>query len=97
VETVVAGGSTDRPRLAVLPPKPVAAAIGTPTQSEKVARIFGAMPAKDAAKVLEQLDDAEVQSIMSGLSAKQAAAIMQHLPTARAASISKLVLRGSHE
>lgn len=96
VETVVAGGSTDRPRLAALPPKPAAAVIGT-TQSEKVAKIFGQMPAKDAAKVLEQLDDNEVQAILTGLSAKQAAGIMQNLPAARAAAISKLVLRGGHE
>lgn len=96
VETVVAGGATDRPRLAALPPKPAEAVIGA-TQSEKVAKIFAAMPAKDAAKVLEQLDDPEVQSILNGLSAKQAAGILQYLPPARAASISKLVLRGGHE
>jgi hypothetical protein len=96
VETVVAGGNTDRPRLAALPPKPAAAAIGA-TQTEKVAKIFAAMPAKDAAKVLEQLDDTDVQSILNDLSAKQAAGILQFLPPARAASISKLVLRGGHE
>jgi cytoskeletal protein RodZ len=96
VETVVAGGATDRPRLAALPPKPATAVIAT-TQSEKVAKIFGQMPAKDAAKVLEQLDDNEVQSILTGLSPKQAAGIMQNLPPARAASISKLVLRGGLE
>ena len=81
-----------RPRLPALPPKPIEASVAA--AAEKVSKIFGAMPAKDAAKVLEQLDDAEVQSILAGLSDKQAASIMQHLPPQRAAAISKLVLRG---
>ncbi|MCC6316068.1 MAG: hypothetical protein IT361_00155 [Gemmatimonadaceae bacterium] len=92
VETVVSGGATARPKPIPVPPGPVDVAANVLT--EKVSRIFGAMPAKDAARVLEQLEDADVKAILTGLSDKQAAGIMQHLPANRAAAISKLVLRG---
>ncbi len=62
---------------------------------EKVAKIFAAMPPKDAAMVLEQLEDSEVQSVISTLSEKQAAAILRNFPPARAATISKAVLRAA--
>jgi hypothetical protein len=61
---------------------------------EKIAKIFAAMPAREAAKVLEQLDDSDVQSILGALSGKQAAAILQTFPPNRAAAISKAALRG---
>ncbi|MGQ0646106.1 MAG: magnesium transporter MgtE N-terminal domain-containing protein [Gemmatimonadaceae bacterium] len=97
VETVESHGSAKpavgRPRLPGLPPKPIETPVTL--KNEKVSKVFGAMPAKDAAKVLELLDDTEVQSILSGLSDKQAAGILQHLPPARAAAISKLALRST--
>lgn len=68
----------------------------TPGQ-DKLGRIFAAMPAKEAARVLEQLSDADVHEILGSLSDKQAAGIMQFLPSPRAASISKLALKGGHE
>lgn len=79
------------------PPRPIPTATpkGPPPGVSKVAKIFAAMPAKDAAMVLEQLEDAEVQSVISTLSEKQAAAILRNFPPARAATISKAVLRAA--
>jgi hypothetical protein len=73
-----------------LPPKTAPA----PITPDKIGKIFAAMPARDAAKVLEQLDDSDVQSILGSLSGKQAAAILQSFPPIRAAAISKAALRG---
>lgn len=77
------------------PAKPIATAMTAAPGASKVAKIFAAMPPKDAATVLEQLDDAEVQSVISSLNEKQAAAILRNLPPARAALISKAVLRSA--
>jgi hypothetical protein len=82
---------TTAPRVArpSVPPVSPAATVVPP----KLAKIFGAMAPKDAAKVLEQLEDAEIQAIVGGLSDKQAAAIMQQLSPQRAAAISRAALR----
>lgn len=74
------------------PARPLPDAAAAPGMA-KVAKIFAAMPPKDAAKVLEQLDDIEVQGVISALAEKQAAAILQNFPAPRAALISKGVLR----
>lgn len=79
-----------------LPPSPLPMPAAQSQITQKMGKIFGAMPPKDAAKVMEQLDDAEVRSILSGLTDKQAAGVLQNLPAARAAAISKLLLRGAH-
>lgn len=101
VETVESNGSpgtipgtSTRP---TPPPRPIvtSAAKTPPPGVSKVAKIFAAMPAKDAAMVLEQLEDTEVQSVISTLSEKQAAAILRNFPPARAATISKAVLRAA--
>jgi flagellar motility protein MotE (MotC chaperone) len=52
------------------------------------------MPAKDAAKVLLQLDDTDVQTVLSGLNDRQAAAILAGFPPERAAAISRAAIRG---
>ncbi len=93
--TVEAHGGT-RPGSAVVPPKPIPGAkADTPsTGTVKLGKIFGAMPARDAAKVLEQLNDTEVHEILATLPAKLAGGIMQHLPPARAAAVSKLAMKG---
>ena len=76
--------------------KPVAAdtsRAGAPAPG-RIAKIFAAMSAKDAARVLQQLDDADVQTVLGGLNDKQAAAILSGFPPERAAAISRAVLRG---
>lgn len=64
-------------------------------QPRRIAKIFAAMPPKDAAKVLVQMDDADVHLILDALGEKQAAGILQHFPADRAAAISKRAIRGS--
>lgn len=98
IQTVEANGvPRDKPIVATrpsLPPKPIATE-PAPPGAAKLAKIFAAMPAKDAAKVLEQLEDTEVQSVISTLSEKQAAAVIQNFPPERAAKITKAVLRSA--
>jgi flagellar motility protein MotE (MotC chaperone) len=53
------------------------------------------MEAKDAAKVLQNLDDEEVQAILFHLSDRKAAEILGNFEPARAATLSRVVL-GSH-
>ena len=60
----------------------------------RIAKIFAAMSAKEAARVLEKLDDSDVQTVLSGLNDKQAAAILSGLPPERAAAISRAAIRG---
>lgn len=91
------GGTTPRGKPSVPRPVPTLPAPVAAPGSDKMGKIFGAMPAKDAAKVLEQLSDSEVHDILRALTDKQAAGILQFLPPARAASISKLALKGGHE
>jgi flagellar motility protein MotE (MotC chaperone) len=63
-------------------------------QPGRIAKIFAAMSAKDAARVLEKLDDSDVQTVLSGLNDKQAAAILSGFPPERAAAISRAAIRG---
>jgi hypothetical protein len=91
--------TTVQPRVTAGAAKGSAGASATPTIApkaitpDKIAKIFAAMPARDAAKVLEQLEDSDVQQILGALSGKQAAAILQTFPPNRAAAISKAALR----
>jgi hypothetical protein len=64
-------------------------AVSDSAQPRRIARIFAAMAARDAAKVMVQLDDADVQAIVGALTEKQAAAILANFPPERAAKISK--------
>ena len=59
----------------------------------RLAKYFGAMPAKDAAKILEQMDDRDVQTILSFVGDRQAGAILGNMPPTRAASIGRASLR----
>jgi flagellar motility protein MotE (MotC chaperone) len=86
-----AAGAEGHARTPALPAKPIAVAI--PPATAKVAKILALMPAKDAAKVMERLDDDDVQAIIGSVSEKQAAAILQNFPPERAAVISKGVMR----
>jgi flagellar motility protein MotE (MotC chaperone) len=53
------------------------------------------MAPRDAAKVMVQLDDVDVQAIVGALTEKQAAAILANFPPERAAKISKGTMRSS--
>lgn len=60
---------------------------------KRIAKVFGAMQALDAARVLEQMDDADVRTILASLNNKQQAAILGTFPTQRAATIMRATLR----
>lgn len=61
---------------------------------ERLARLFGSMQAREAARVLEFLDDQEVRIILGELGNREAAAILSHLTPERAAVISRFIIRG---
>ncbi len=56
---------------------------------QRLAKIFAAMSAKDAAKVMEQMPDVDVRAILAMMSDRTAAAILSQFPAARAAAITK--------
>jgi flagellar motility protein MotE (MotC chaperone) len=92
--TVAAATSAASPQTsAARPPAADTSRAGAPAPG-RIAKIFAAMSAKDAARVLQQLDDADVQTVLGGLNDKQAAAILSGFPPERAAAISRAVLRG---
>lgn len=92
------GASADpaaTPVAAPTPPKdasPTAEAVGT---EKKLAKIFAAMPPKEAAKVLQQMDDADVRVILGHLGPRQAASVLASFPPARAATLSQQQLKGA--
>jgi len=97
------GSASAGPVLATLPAPPGPASAKAPAGDSaptaapvpgRIAKIFAAMSAKDAAKVLLQLDDADIQTVLSGLNDKQAAAILAGFPPERAAAISRAAIRG---
>jgi hypothetical protein len=67
------------------------------TRLRRLSRIFAAMTPRDAAKVLQQLDDADVVSIVGSLTEKQAAAVLMAMAPERAAIISRGTLRPKRE
>ena len=85
----------------VEPPKKTSAAAKAMTDSivdaseRRIAKVFTAMDAKQAAKVLEHMTDADVQVILGYVGPKQAAAIMVQLPPERAAKLGKAAMLGS--
>lgn len=74
---------------AAVPPPP-----GGGMASADLAGLFGTMQAREAARVLEHMDDFEVQMILGQLGKREAAAILSNLSPERAAVISRSVLRG---
>ncbi len=76
---------------AVTPPKPVKSAdpVADVLPERRLAKIFGAMSARDAAKVLEQMTDSDIRTILSMMGDRQAAAVLTAMPATRAATISR--------
>lgn len=62
--------------------------------ARRLANIFSSMDARDAAQVLEQLEDGELASILIHMGTRQAAAILRNIEPDRAASLSRLVISG---
>ena len=75
-------------------PPPGARMIPTPGVfvGGRISKIFTAMPVKQAARILEQMADADVIVILGSVNDRKAADILSLLPAQRAAGISKSVL-----
>ena len=81
-----------------------AAAYGTPVEAprdtvnrlapRRLAKFFGSMQAREAARVLEKMTDPEVETILTQLSDREAASILSNLTPERAAQISQVVISG---
>jgi hypothetical protein len=61
----------------------------------RLARTFGAMNAKDAARVMEQMSDADINTLLGHLNERQAAGILANISPERAARLGERTLRGS--
>ena len=72
-------------------------AMKTALPEQRLAKIFSAMSAKDAAKVMEQMPDSDVRSILSMMSDRTAAAVLTQFPAARAAAITKGAVRAPEQ
>ena len=62
---------------------------------KRLARIFASMAPKEAAKVLQQMDDTDIRVILGHLGPRQAAAVLGSFPPERAATLSQQQLKGS--
>ena len=66
----------------------------TAAHQRRLAKIFSTMGAKDAARVLGQMNDHDVSVILNLLADRQAAAILINLPAPRAALLTQMPRRG---
>lgn len=62
---------------------------------QRLARIFSAMKPDEAAPVLAQLDDAQLEGILLAMQGRNAAPILAEMDPERAAALSRKVLRGN--
>lgn len=72
-------------------PQPVDSA--TSASEQRLAKVFTAMEPKQAAKVLQHMQDADVQIILGYVGPRQAASIMAELPPERVATLSKMAMQ----
>ena len=87
-----------------MPPADTAVVYGTPVEAprdtanrlapRRLAKFFGSMQAREAARVLEKMTDPEVETILAQLSDREAASILSNLTPERAAQISQVVISG---
>ena len=66
-------------------------------QAVRLGKLFGAMQAKEAARILEQMSERDAQSILALVGDRQAAAILAALPPARAAAVSRLTMGAARD
>jgi len=70
------------------------AAGGPKMEPARLAKVFATMQAREAARVLEHLNDGEIQVILAGVGNREAAAILSNMTPERAAVISRAVISG---
>ena len=79
--------TTQKPAAAPTTPAPADTVVEA--SERRLAKVFTAMEPKQAAKVLQHMDDADVQVILGYVGPRQAASIMAELPPERVAALSK--------
>ena len=79
---------------AITPASDAPTAAETAAHQRRLAKIFSTMGAKDAARVLAQMNDHDVSVILNLLGDRQAAAILINLPAPRAALLTQMPRRG---
>ena len=82
-----AAATTQKPAAAPTTPAPADSVVEA--SERRLAKVFTAMEPKQAAKVLQHMEDADVQVILGYVGPKQAASIMAELPPERVAALSK--------
>jgi len=88
-----------KPTVKAAPAKQPAPAAPQPADSavqaseQRLAKVFTAMEPKQAAKVLQHMQDADVQIILGYVGPRQAASIMAELPPERVATLSKMAMQ----
>jgi hypothetical protein len=88
-----------KPTVKAAPAKPQAPAPSPAADSavqaseQRLAKVFTAMEPKQAAKVLQHMQDADVQIILGYVGPRQAASIMAELPPERVATLSKMAMQ----
>jgi hypothetical protein len=75
------------------PATPPPADSATQASEQRLAKVFTAMEPKQAAKVLQHMQDADVQIILGYVGPRQAASIMAELPPERVATLSKMAMQ----
>jgi len=78
---------------AATPPTPVTDSLGL-TGEKRIGKVFSSMTARDAAKVLEKMSDADVHTILGYLPPKQAASVLALMAPDRVAALSKGAMHG---
>lgn len=86
--------ATTTPVVQVPPPDPDSLA-RLAENYQRLARIFSAMKPDEAAPVLAQLDDAQLEGILLAMQGRNAAPILAEMDPERAAALSRKVLRGN--
>ena len=87
-----------KPTLKAAPTKPQSAGAqpadsAVQASEQRLAKVFTAMEPKQAAKVLQHMQDADVQIILGYVGPRQAASIMAELPPERVATLSKMAIQ----
>ena len=91
--TLVDNGPKPTPAKQKAPTAPPPADSATQASEQRLAKVFTAMEPKQAAKVLQHMQDADVQIILGYVGPRQAASIMAELPPERVATLSKMAMQ----
>ncbi len=79
---------------AMAPPPPAVDSLALAANYQRLAQIFAAMDPDEAAAVLTQLDDAQLEGILMAMQGRNAAPILAEMEPMRVASVSRRVLEG---